>query len=131
MFKLSSPLVGLCIQKTLAESLVVYNVMSFSWADMAVKEKAIVILLKQVKCNISDTKQPVASAFLVASMQRRHFQKHKHTGVFCKHPEYILITERFHVTGKDGGSCALNKDYVMLPERGSNADAERGKEQVA
>lgn len=82
--------------------------------------------------------QFVARAFLIAnvvlkSMQRRQFQMHTHTGAFCKHPEYILITGRFHVAGKDRGRCTRNKDYVMLLERGSNTDAEGGevKEQVA
>lgn len=52
---------------------------------------------------------------------------HTHTGVFRKHPEYILITERFHVAGRDRARCDLNKDYVLLLERGSKAEAERGK----
>lgn len=60
-------------------------------------------------------------------------QIYTHKNGFRKHPEYILITQIIHVVGKDKGRCDQNKDSVMLPERGSKADAQRGteKEQLA
>lgn len=48
-----------------------------------------------------------------------------HAGAFCKLLEYILITKRFHVAGKDRGKCALNRLCYAARKRG-NADAERG-----
>lgn len=43
---------------------------------------------------------------------------------YRKHHKYILITERFHVSGKDRARCDQNND-VMLLERLSKADTDR------
>lgn len=127
MFKLSSTLVGQCIQKTvgLTESLVVQNMMSFSWADMVVKGKVIIILLKQVECNNSGNNNNNKPGHFSLQVCRKGIFKSTNTGVFCKHPEYILITERFHMPGKDRGSCALNKKYCAARKQEQRRRRER------
>lgn len=56
---------------------------------------------------------------------------HTYTGVFGKHPEYILITPRFRVAGRDRERRDLNRERVGRKREQRRRREGKAKEQVA